>query len=326
MASVSLARISLQALEAFERVAQSGSMQAAAREMGLSISSVSSHVSRLEEQMGVTLLDRSRRPFVPTREGKEALHHLSRGLHHLRQATSETAIAGLHGTRSLCIGIVEDFESSVTPELAVVLASRMPRAKLSLRNVLSHEAPALLRSGALDAAIVSEAESSVRDLHSAPLLRDPFVIAMPGAVQVKPESLVKGQVDLPFLRFNPDHLIGKQIDAHLARNRVSLPERYAFDSAQSIMAIIADGGGWSIMTPLGFMRAQRYSGRVRLQPLPLASFARRITLLSRPGFDDPTAQAIAALVRQIAGRTVLDPFGEICPWLSDSFMLLGNQD
>lgn len=323
---MSLPRISLQALETFERVAQSGSMQIAAREMGLSISSVSSHVSRLEEQLGIVLLDRSRRPFALTREGKEALHHLSRGLDHLRQATSETAIAGLLGTRSLCIGIVEDFESSVTPDLAVVLASRMPRARLSLRNVLSHEAPALLRNGTLDVAIVSEAEGSMPGIRSAPLLRDPFVVAMPIGEQSEPAALLKGQGDLPFLRFNPGHLIGKQIEAHLARNRVVLPERYAFDSAQSIMAIIANGGGWSIITPLGFMRAQRYSERVRLHPLPLAAFARRMTLLSRTDFDQPTAQAIAALFRQIAGRAVLDPFGETCPWLEGSFTLLESQD
>jgi DNA-binding transcriptional ArsR family regulator len=133
---VTLPRISLHALEAFERVAQSGSMQDAAHEMGLSISSVSHHVARLEAQLGVTLLDRSSRPFVLTREGREALRHVSAGLIHLRRATSETAIGGLARTHALRIGIVDDFENNVAPDLAVILASLMPLAKIAISMVL----------------------------------------------------------------------------------------------------------------------------------------------------------------------------------------------
>ena len=47
-----LPRLPLQALEAFERVALTGSMRRAALELGLSISAVSHHVARLEAQLG----------------------------------------------------------------------------------------------------------------------------------------------------------------------------------------------------------------------------------------------------------------------------------
>lgn len=323
---MSLPRVSLQVLEAFERVAHTGSVRIAAGEMGLSISTVSAHIARLEDQLGITLFDRTHRPFILTHQGKEALRHLSLGLNHLRRATSETAIAGLLGSRSLRIGIVEDFESSVAPELAVILARRMPRAKLSIRNVLSHEAQGLVRNGHLDIAIASQADSTMPDIRTEPLLRDPFMIAVPRGTQTDPARLLQGHGDLPLLRFNPTHLIGKQIEAHLARSRITLPERYAFDSAQSIMAIIANGGGWSILTPLGIMRAQRFSDHVHPMPLPLPAFARTITLLSRPDFDAPTAQAIAALFRQIVTRTALTPFSAMYPALSGTFALLGASD
>jgi len=321
---VSLPRISLQALEAFERVAQSGSMQVAAGEMGLSISSVSHHVARLEEQLGVTLLDRSSRPFVLTREGREALHHMSIGLSHLRRATSETAIGGLLGTRSLRIGIVDDFENNVAPELAVILASRMPQAKFAISMVLSHQAADLVRRGELDVAVASERDDNGPGIQSDPLLRDPFVAAMPQDFQSDAAALFAGRGTLPFLRFNRQHMIGKQIEAHLARNRISLADRYAFDSVQSIMAIIASGGGWSIITPVGFARAQGFSDGVRLHPLPIASFVRTITLLSRDDFDRPTALAIARLFRQSVRRLAVDPVGTACPWLKDAFGLIGH--
>ncbi|MBS0124111.1 LysR family transcriptional regulator [Thetidibacter halocola] len=320
---MSLPRLSLQVLDAFEQVARLGSMKRAAEAMGLSISSVSHHVARLEEALGVTLIDRSARPFALTPEGREAFRHLSAGLQHLRRATSETVVGGLLGARSLRVGIVEDFESGVAPELAVTLARRMPRAALSIRTILSHEAVGLLARGALDIAVAAEAADLPPDLPVAPLVRDPFVLAMPREVETTPEDLLRGRPALPFLRFNRDHLIGRQIEAQLTRNRIAPPDRYAFDSAHSIMAVIAGGAGWSILTPLGCLRASRYAAQVRLHRLPLAAFSRRISLLARPDFDPPVAEAIAMLLRQAIGRLVVAPVLADHPWLAPDFTILG---
>ncbi|MBX2804392.1 MAG: LysR family transcriptional regulator [Hyphomicrobiales bacterium] len=317
-----LPRLSLQVLEAFEQVAHSGSMQDAAHKLGLSISSVSHHVARLEEQLGVVLLDRSSRPFALTREGRETLHHLTLGLQHLRRATSETVIAGLLGARSLRVGFVEDFESSLAPDLAVILSARMPRAKLSISNVLSHEAPDCLRRGELDLAIVSTVDEGGHDFSIYPLLRDPFVIAAPKGADEGPEDLLQGVSDKPFLRFNPAHQIGRQIEAHLRRHRVQLPERFNFDTVQSIMAVVANGDGWSIITPLGYARAQRFAERVRLAALPVSPFQRRMSLMARSDFDGPTARAIAALVRDRIRLTIIAPMIGAHQWLADSFRSL----
>lgn len=310
-----LPRISLQALDAFERVARSGSVQAAAAEMKLSISSVSHHIARLEDQLGVVLFDRSTRPFALTRAGQQALQHLSKGLLHIRRATNETAISGLLNTRSLRIGIVEEFESTVTPELASFLTKQMPRATLSICNVLSHQADSLLQKGDIDLAVVSEATKVTADMPSAPLLRDPFIIAMPESLRCAPEDLLTQAEGLPFLRFNQNHLIGAHIEAHLARNHIELPSRFVFDSVQSIMAVVASGAGWSIVTPLGFMRAQRFAQNVRLHPMSLPTFSRSIVLLSRSSFDARTRQALAVLLRQIMNREVVGPACKAYPWL-----------
>ncbi|WP_371155514.1 LysR family transcriptional regulator [Jannaschia sp. 2305UL9-9] len=319
---MSLPRVTLQSLEAFERVARTGSVQAAAAEMGLSISSVSHQVARLEDQLGATLLDRRRRPFALTREGREVLPHMAEALRHLRRASSGMAIGGLMGARSLRLGIVEDFESRVTPDLAVALAAQMPQARLSIRTVISHEAPALLRQDALDMALVSTDAGAGAGLRVDPILRDPFVAALPADLPEDPARLIAGQGGLPFLRFNRGHMIGAQVEAHLARNRVTLPDRFAFDSAQSIMAVIASGGGWSILTPLGFARTERFQGQVRLHPLPLPSFSRSIALVSRPDGEGLVAQAIARLIRDLTQRGAVDPVLGGLPWLSGDFRVL----
>ncbi|WP_424930809.1 LysR family transcriptional regulator [Amaricoccus macauensis] len=321
-----LPKLSLQVLEAFEQVARSGSMQQAAQELGLSISSVSHHVARLENELGVVLLDRTSRPFSLTREGREALHHLMPGLQHIRRATSETVVSGLLGARSLRVGFVEDFENNLAPDLAVILAGRMPRAKLSIRNVLSHEAPDLLRRGELDLAIVSAQDGKPSDLPVLPLLKDPFVMLSPRDSLAAPEEMVGGRSGLPFLRFNPGHQIGRQIEAHLTRHRIALPERFTFDTVESIMAVVGSGGGWSIISALGHARGRRFAERIRLAPLPTTSLARRICLMTRGDFDRPTAQAIATLVRERIRHVVREPAILAHEWLESAFVVLEEEN
>lgn len=314
---MSLPRISLQTLDAFERVARSGSVQIAAAEMELSISSVSHHITRLEDQLGAVLFDRSTRPFHLTREGEQALQHLAKGLLHIRRATNETAVSGLLKTRSLRIGMVEEFESTVTPELAAFLTRQMPLASLSIRNILSHEAPALLRKGEIDIAVAAETDDTRPEITCVTLLRDPYVAALPNSVDFNPKDLLAQPNTLDFLRFNPTHLIGKQIESHLARNLIDLPSRFAFDSVQAILATVADGAGWAIVTPLGFMRAQRFAASVRLHPLPLPASSRNIALVTRENFDVATRQVLTELLRQIIEREVVQPARRNHSWLGD---------
>ncbi len=322
---MSLPRLTLQALEAFERVAQSGSMQIAAGEMDLSISAVSHHVARLEDQLGVILLDRSTRPFILTREGQQMLHHLSKGLFHLRRATSETEISGLLGARSLRIGVIEDFEHNVTPELAVVLARKMPRTKLTIRNILSHEATKMLLKGDIDVAVASDTAGPLGDVVCEPLVRDPYIISCPQDVGPAHADLLLEKTELPFLRFNPNHMIGQQIEGHLSRNRIALPNQFSFDSVQSIMAIISNGEGWSILTPLGYMRARNFAESVDLHPLPIAAFSRSVSMMARMDFDTQTLQAMARIFRQILARGAVDPACAAYPWLAETFTLLAPE-
>jgi DNA-binding transcriptional LysR family regulator len=303
-------------LDAFERVARTGSIQIAAAEMALSISSVSHHISRLEEQIGTVLFDRTTRPFVLTREGHQALQHLSKGLHHIRRAADATVISGLLNARSLRIGLIDEFESNVTPALATFLAKEMPEATVSIRNILSHQAPDLLHKGEIDLAVVAESSDMPRDVSSLRLLRDPFVLVAPEGLHDAPADIVHGRTNLDFLRFNQSHLIGVQIAAHFARNQIVLPRRLEFDSVQSIMAIVAGGAGWSVITPLGFVRSQRFAANTRLHPLPLPAFSRRLALVARDSIDLPTQNALAALLRQIMQRELVAPACAAYPWLS----------
>ena len=67
--AMNMSQISLKWLEVFHLMACHGSVQVAAREAGLSISTVSHHLRSLEAQLGVTLLNHARRPMTLTPVG-----------------------------------------------------------------------------------------------------------------------------------------------------------------------------------------------------------------------------------------------------------------
>ena len=65
----------LRAIAVFAKTVEAGSFRAAARELSLSPSVVSHHVSQLEDKLGVALLYRSTRRLSLTHDGEKLFHH-----------------------------------------------------------------------------------------------------------------------------------------------------------------------------------------------------------------------------------------------------------
>lgn len=68
----------IQSMEVFVKVAQTGSLSAAASQLGVSKSSVSKHISALEERLGVLLLNRTTRRLSLTELGLAYREHAQR--------------------------------------------------------------------------------------------------------------------------------------------------------------------------------------------------------------------------------------------------------
>ena len=70
----------------FVKVVQAGSFSAAARQLGLPTSTVSTRVARLERRLGVTLLQRTTRRLSLTELGELYFRHAAAGLGHMLEA------------------------------------------------------------------------------------------------------------------------------------------------------------------------------------------------------------------------------------------------
>ena len=132
-----------------------GSVQVAAREAGLSISTVSHHLRSLEAQLGVTLLDHARRPMTLTPVGAVFFKNVDEALKLIRMAQTEVTLGNMTEARHLKFGLIEDFDSDIGPELAVLLANGMPKCDFAHYTRSSSEILDMLQRHSLDIGIAS---------------------------------------------------------------------------------------------------------------------------------------------------------------------------
>lgn len=315
-------RLSLKWLEIFQLAARSGSVQAVAAETGLSVSTVSHHLQKLEERLGVSLLDHNRRPMVLTSAGNVFLRHVDEALSLIRKAEIEAVSGNMIEARSLRLGMLDDLDSEVAPELARTLAAGMQNCEFTHYTRPSHDILRLLRNRQIDVGVAARPMDDVTDLVEYPLLRDPYVLITPATHGLTPEDYLAGKSAVPFIRYSRTQIIGRQIEAQLRRLRISLPNRFEMESNQSVIGMVADGSGWAITTPLSYLRARRFHAQTDLHRFPGRSFARYVSLFTTDEYAQNVAQLINSTLRRLMQLRMIEPAMEQNGWLEDSFFLV----
>lgn len=314
--------ISLRGLEVFEALARSGSVAQTAQETGLSQPAVSQQMRNLETALATTLVDHSRRPMRLTPAGRGFLRRATAALSELRLATAEVTTMDLAHLSDLGIGVIDDFDDDLTPRLAIILAESLAGCRFRLMSANSNDLVDLVRDGHLHIAICASTEQSYEKLVEYPLARDPFVLVAPRDTTLSTAELMAGAPALPFLRYTSDQLIAQQISRYLKVQKSALPARFEIGSHLALMSMIANGIGWSITTPLGFMRAARFHDRITAHPLPREGAARQISLYAGADWNGDVPHDIATATRGLIERRMIAPALEQMPWLEGHFHLL----
>lgn len=314
-------RLSLWGIEVFIATADEGSISAAARRLGASPSSISQQLSNLETALGAALLNRSARPVTMTPAGELFRRRAQTILNEAEQARAELALEDLSSLTRFRLGMIEDFDADVTPALLGALARDYSATQFLLETGASHRLFDKLDARALDVIVAAEmgAEASWMEVH--PLLQEPFVAAVPkGALEPGKDQLAQLSA-LPLIQYTARHHMGRQIAAHLARQNLRLNHRFELDSYHAIMSMVAAGAGWTILTPLGFLRAHRFCKQAEMVPLPFEPFSRRISLISRRDVLGEMPADVAERLKPLLKREIVAPCLDEIPWLEGQLRL-----
>ncbi|MEX5726857.1 DNA-binding transcriptional LysR family regulator [Rhodovulum iodosum] len=311
----SAGRISLWGIEAFLAAAEEGTVSAAARRLQASPSAISQQISALEAALGATLMDRATRPVMLTPAGEMFRQRARVILTEAHQARAELAAEDMAGLTRFRLGMIEDFEADVTPRLLAGMAEDLRQCQFQLVTGPSHRLFDLLDTRALDMVVAADMGATADWMEVHPLLSEPFVAAVPrGAVDPGGDVLAQLKT-LPLIQYTLRHLMGRQIAEHLARQNLTLAHRFELDSYPAIMAMVAGGAGWTILTPLGYLHAQRFGDEVALMPLPFEPLSRTISLSARRGVLRDMPERVADRLRGLVRAVVVDPSLARLPWL-----------
>lgn len=315
--------VTLRGLEVFEALAATGSVAQAASVTGLSQPAVSQQLRNLETALATDLIDHGKRPMRLTPAGHSFLARAEAALSQLRLAQSELTVMDLAHLSALSIGVIDDFENDLTPRLVTILADSLTRCKFTLATAPSHEILQAIADKRLHIAI-SASDGSMRDgVLEYPLARDPFILVAPKGA-VRNDDPLATLRDLPFLRYEREQLISRQIEAHLARQKMDLPDRFEIGSHLALMAMVARRIGWAVTTPLGFMRAGRFHDQVEAHPLPFKPFSRTISLYASADWAGNVPTDVARTMRHLMQTHMIEPALGQLPWLASELRLLDS--
>ena len=317
--------VTLRGLEVFEALASCGSVAQAADRTGLSQPAVSQQLRNLEIALGIELLDHKRRPMRLTPAGVLFLARAKAALNELRAAQSELTVMDLAHIDALDIGIIDDFDDKITPQLATILADHLSDCRLKIITATSNELIGAITRNELHLAITAKADFDPEGLVEYPLARDPFMIVAPRSSDLDPATLVS-QSDLPFLRYDKEQLISCQIEAALTEQNLTLTERFEIGSHLALMSMVASGIGWAITTPLGYMRAHRFRDQVQASPWPFSPFSRQISVYASGDWSDEVPLSVAQTLRGLIQSQMIDPALPDMTFLKGAFCVLESDE
>ncbi|WP_227268542.1 LysR family transcriptional regulator [Roseobacter weihaiensis] len=314
--------LSLSWLAAFRLVADSGSVRRAAEKMGLSVSTVSHQISCLEAHLRAPLLDHSRRPMALTAQGRLYLRYAEDILALVEQGQTAVLANTPDSLQDLRLALIDDFENDIGPELTRLLTAAFPACRLTSYTRPSHEILELLKDRAVDIGVATQPDHPIAMLEETPILRDPFVLAVPAGSDAAADAFVTRQTGLPFLSYNRSQIMGRMIEAQLTRLKLPGDPACTFDSTVSILALIAEGHGWAITTPTNYAHGKRFQPQIKLLPFPRKSFARTLSLFVAEPQAQAAAERLATGLRRLLAARVVAPTVEEFPWLESRFCIL----
>lgn len=146
--------LDLRRLEVLLRVVETGSVTAAADVLRYSPSAVSQQLRRLEDEVGVPLLERHARGMTPTEAGDLLAVHARRVFRQLAAAESDLAdIAGLR-RGSLALGTFPTIGGSFLPLAVRRFQQLHPAVQLNIRSARLGELVGMLEEGAVSLSLL----------------------------------------------------------------------------------------------------------------------------------------------------------------------------
>ena len=286
-------------LSNFCKVAELGSLTAAARTLDLTQAALSRQLSLLEAELGVALFRRTGRGLVPTAAGKRLLEQAHLILQQV--ALVPRAVRGADDTvrGSLALGLPPSLARTMVVALVEAFQEHIPEAVMRSVDGLSANLVELVARGKLDCAIVYNTMPTDKVLLT-PLAEESLYLVS-GPVEGPPlgTSVPLAEVaNLPLIIAGRDNAVHQTLCMGMARLGRSPVVAHEIANLTAILDLVRKGHGYSVI-PLSGVHACIGDSGLRLHRIRRPAL--QITLfIARPAeSDDPLTVSELGLLRSV---------------------------
>ncbi len=171
--------MNLRSLQYFVTLAELRHFSKAADACFVSQPTLSTQIKKLEEELGVQLVERSPKNIMLTPAGEEIARRALQVLHDVEQIRTVARRSHNPDEGTLRLGLFPTLAPYLLPHVVPQLRARYPALHLQLSEEKTEDILHLLQRGSLDAALLALPVAD-QGLEIEVLFREPFVVAVPG--------------------------------------------------------------------------------------------------------------------------------------------------
>jgi LysR family transcriptional regulator, transcriptional activator of the cysJI operon len=260
--------VDIEQLKLFKDIAHTRSVSRGAALSSISQSAASQRLQDLEQEAGVTLLDRTTRPLTVTDAGRLYLEMCRDILS--RQEEFQAELDGLKARVAGRVSVASIYSVGLSEwaQLEEEFNRRYPEAIVDVQFLRPEKVYEAVVSDVADLGLVSYPEGT-REIVVIPWRKEQMVVAAsPYHPLASKSEIVPSDLDgVDFIGFDEDLPIRREVDRFLREHHVHVNFTVHFDNLQMIKEAVAHGSGVSIV-PARIMEAEIAQGR--LVPIAIA--------------------------------------------------------
>lgn len=291
----------LRGLAYFVAIVEEGSISAAAKQLHISQPPLSAQLRHLEEELGVTLIERGARHVTPTAAGR-ALYERAKRLLLLADAARQEVSQIAGGVRGVVrLGTISSCGPALLTPAFAAFCAQHPALRFEVREGNTYQLLDLLRAGAIELAVLRTPFTD-EGLTCHSLTQEPLcAVGLPGLLGtggVSDEAItLQALAGLPLVYYRRFELL---LQGEFRRAGLPLQPFCVVDDARTAL-------GWAAAGVAVALAPQRAAAEfcqgtaLILRPLDAAGLFTRITVAARR--SAPQSAAAKALTAVLCGNT-----------------------
>ena len=280
-------------------VAETHHFGKAAERCFVSQPTLSGQIKKLEEELGVTIFERTNRSVEITPVGETILEHARLMM---EQADVIQQLAQAHQdpmAGPLRIGIIPTLSPYLIPLILLPLKKQYPQMKLVLSEEMTDVLIERLRNHEIDAALLAT-DVDEQDFNVVALFDEPFWLAFPSKHALyNKEKITRADLDnAELLLLSEGHCLAQQAMniCHLKeRNEQSEMADLRASSLETLLQLVGAGFGTTLVPALAMRGSWTSGSGIVAQKLEFKGASRRISLVFRKSY--PRKQALDAFAK-----------------------------